>query len=104
MGKMQCPFCGQIVDQDAISCYHCRETLPGRGGARFGNPAAGHHEIRRGLLYAFLAGVVHYFASGLSGYELPVQVPPAIPEYLTRFLFLGGAGLFLYGLILKVRG
>lgn len=104
MGNRQCPFCGQFVDEEALSCYNCREALPERGAKRFRNPAAGYHEIRRGILYTVLAGVIHYFAARLGGYDLPVQIPQAIPDYLTLFLFLGGAGLFLYGLILKIRG
>ncbi len=78
--------------------------MPDRSGGRVRDPAAGYLEMRRGFLYAALGGVIHYFASGLSGYELPVEVPAVLTDYLLPFLMLGGAGLFLYGLILKIRG
>ena len=65
---------------------------------------AGRQQIRRGLLYMLLAGVVYYFAAG---YAKPLQVPvviqPAVTNYLAPLLFLGGLGLTLYGFILKVK-
>lgn len=100
----QCPFCGWLVDEDALSCYHCRETLPGKVVAHSRNPAAGHTEIRRGLLYALLAGVIHYAAMRAAEMDLPVQVPTAITEYLTPLLFVAGIGLLFYGWVLRLRG
>lgn len=100
----QCPFCGALVTEDAVSCYHCRETLPELAGGRTRNPAAGYTEIRRGILYMVLAGVMHYVLEYLAGAELPFEIPTLITEYLTPFLFLGGLGLFMYGWILKLRG
>lgn len=105
MGTRQCPFCGWIVDTEATSCYHCRESIPaGTSDSYVRDPAAGHHVIRRGLLYMFLAGVLHYFVGGFSDFQLPFEVPPILTDYLTPFLFLGGLGVFLYGWVLKLRG
>lgn len=104
MGRRQCPFCGSIVDDEATSCYHCREAIPALSSGGMRDPAAGYHEIRRGLLYMILAGVIHYFASGFSDYLLPIEVPAMLTDYLTPLLFLGGLGFFLYGWILKLRG
>ena len=103
MGSRQCPFCGALVGEDDVSCYHCRETLPAQGGGRMRDPAAGHHEIRRGLLYMILAGVIHYVLGSFAE-QLPIEIPAAITDYLTPLLFLGGLGFFLYGGILKLRG
>ena len=104
MDSRQCPFCGSLVTADAVSCYHCRETLPEQVHQRFRDPAAGFHEIRRGALYMVLAGVMHYALMQIASMELPVEIPSAVGDYLTAFLFLGGLGLFLFGWILKLRG
>ncbi len=104
MESRQCPFCGSIVAADAFSCYHCRETLPQQSAGRARNPAAGYHEIRRGVLYMILAGVLHYAVGYLAEQNLPFEIPAAITGYLTLFLLLGGAGLFVYGWILKLKG
>ena len=103
MGSRQCPFCGSLVDADALSCYHCREAIPAQV-SRVRDPAAGYHEIRRGVLYMILSGVIHYAAANLADYSLPIEVPPVLTDYLTPLLFLGGLGFFLYGWILKLRG
>jgi hypothetical protein len=53
-----------------------------------------------------LAGVIHYFAGG---YGAPLQIPlpapvlPFVTQYLTPLIFLGGLGLTLYGLFLRIR-
>lgn len=104
MQSRQCPFCGSLVTADALACYHCRETLPQQTEGRIRNPAAGYSEIRRGVLYMVLAGVLHYVLQYLAAENLPFELPSLLTEYLTPFLFLGGAGLFLYGWILKLRG
>jgi len=104
MESRQCPFCGSLVAADAMTCYHCREALPSAGSARTRNPAAGYQEIRRGLLYMVLAAVIHYAMLRIGEMDLPIEIPPAVPDYLTSLLFLGGLGLLLYGLILKLRG
>jgi hypothetical protein len=83
-------------------CPFCREMVPvvkltrriGRDGRR---------EIRRGLLYMLLAGVIYYFAGGYSAMKVPVPFNPALTQYLSPIVFLGGLGMFLYGVFLKLR-
>ncbi|MBI3403916.1 MAG: zinc ribbon domain-containing protein [Acidobacteria bacterium] len=99
-----CPFCGTIVQDDALSCYRCRETLPEPGVILRRDSAAGKKQIRHGILYILLGAVIHYFAGGLSGYELPMEIPSVIATFLTPLLMLGGAGLMLYGIFARVRG
>jgi len=65
---------------------------------------AGGHQIRRGLLYMLLAGVIYYFAAGYAKpLEIPVAIQPAVVSYLCPLLFLGGLGLTIYGLVQKAR-
>jgi len=65
---------------------------------------AGRMQIRRGLLYMLLAGVIYYFGEGYAKpLELPVAVQPAVVNYLAPLVFLGGLGLTLYGLVLKAK-
>lgn len=65
---------------------------------------AGSQQIRRGLLYMLMAGVIYYFAAGYAKpLEIPIAIQPAVINYLTPLLFLGGLGLTLYGLIQKAR-
>ncbi len=64
----------------------------------------GRQQIRRGLLYMLLAAVIYYFAAGYAApLKPPVQVVPFVTNYLSPLLFLGGLGLTLYGLFLRVR-
>ncbi len=96
MEQRQCPFCGKHLRRHLAECPHCHETLPqvriserprGEGG----------QQIRRGLLYMFLAAVVQYFAGGYSPMHLPFPVSPIVTLYLSPLLFLSGLGLSLYG-------
>ena len=51
-----------------------------------------------------LAGVIYYFAAGYAKpLEIPIAIQPAVVNYLSPLLFLGGLGLTLYGLILKAK-
>ena len=59
--------------------------------------------MRRGLLYMVLAGVAYYFAGGYSGMQIPVPIPSFVTQYLVPLLFLGGLGLFFYGLFSRMR-
>jgi len=103
MDTKSCPFCGKQVSVNLDRCPFCREAIPAvRVGAR-GSSGDGSANIRRGLLWALLAGVIYYFAGGHSGLKLPVEVPSFVNMYLTPILFLGGAGLSLYGLFQKIR-
>ncbi|HYT20045.1 MAG TPA: hypothetical protein VEW05_07405 [Candidatus Polarisedimenticolia bacterium] len=66
----------------------------------------GGYQIRRGLLYMLLAGVIHYFAAGYADpirIPLPAPILPLVTQYGTPLLFLGGLGLALYGVILRFR-
>ena len=58
-------------------------------------------EVRRGLLYMFLAAVIHYFAGGYSGMTLPFPLSPVVTAYLSPLLFLSGLGLTGYGFYLR---
>jgi len=103
--KRRCVFCGKHIAAHLTQCPFCREAVPQVQLSRRTGPD-GHHQIRRGLLYMLLAGVIYYFAAG---YGRPFQIPLPAPalSLVTQFgaplLFLGGLGLTLYGLFLKFR-
>jgi len=107
MEKRNCPFCGKAVGSTLERCPFCRESIPAvRPGTRMGSAGSSGNaraNIRRGLLWALLAGVIYYFAGGHSGLNLPVQIPGFVNMYLTPILFLGGAGMALYGLFQKLK-
>jgi hypothetical protein len=97
-----CVFCGKSMLAHLNRCPHCREDIPTvqltsrpRTGGRL--------QIRRGLLYMLLAGVIQYFAAGYSGFTLPIQVHPAITTYLAPVVFLSGLGLLIHGLYLRAK-
>ncbi len=101
----RCAYCGKQIAANLRQCPFCREAVPQVQLSRRRGPD-GQHQIRRGLLYMLLAGVIHYFAAG---YGKPIEIPlpapilPLITQYLTPLLFLGGLGMTLYGLYLKVK-
>ena len=99
----QCAFCGKRISVTLNRCPFCREDVPQvRLSRSFGSD--GGRQIRRGLLYMLLAGVIYYFAAGYAmPLQLPVAVMPAVTNYLSPLLFLGGLGLTLYGLILRMK-
>ena len=93
----QCMHCGRQVPSDRVQCPNCREALPEVHAAE--QPQVGKsREIRRGLLYMLLAGVIHYFAGGYSAMDLPFPINPVVTVYLSPMLFLSGLGLIVYGL------
>ena len=97
-----CSFCGKPVPTHRNRCPHCREEVPEvRLSAR--SAKDGGREVRRGLLYMLLGGVIYYFASGFSPMKLPIPVNPVYVVYLAQIVFLGGLGLFLYGCYHKLR-
>jgi len=102
MAKRECPYCGKMVYDQLTQCSYCREKLPETRQPRsaIASPAGGDR-IRRGLLFMLAAGVIGYFASGASGWTLPVQVLPVVANYFSPLLFLGGLGLSLHGLYLR---
>ena len=103
MEMRQCAFCGKRIAAHLRQCPFCREMVP---QVRLSRPSsdAGRQQIRRGLLYMLLAGVIYYFGAGYAKpLEIPVTIQPAVVSYLVPLLFLGGLGLTLYGLILKAK-
>jgi hypothetical protein len=104
MDKKNCPFCGKPVAVTLDRCPFCREAIPRvQVSTRGSGSGDGRANIRRGLLWALLAGVIYYFAGSHSEFKLPVEIPGFVNIYLTPILFLGGAGMVLYGLFQKIR-
>ncbi|MCU1243532.1 MAG: hypothetical protein JWO71_4258 [Candidatus Acidoferrum typicum] len=83
-------------------CPHCREDVP-KVHLASRPRTGGRLEIRRGLLYMLLAGVIQYFAAGYSPLTLPVQVPSLVTAYLSPVVFVSGVGLLLYGFYLRAK-
>lgn len=106
MEKRACPFCGKPVGATLDRCPFCREAIAQArpAAASGGGSLQGRVYIRRGLLWALLAGVIYYFAGGHSGLHLPVDVPPFVNQILTPLLFLAGAAMALYGVFLSLKG
>lgn len=103
MPTRQCPHCGKVVFDQSTQCPYCREGLSAVPEVRLRNPysAAGRGKIRQGLLCVLLAALVHYFAGGYSGLQLPSPIAPLVTTYLSPLLLLSGLGLSLSGLILQ---
>jgi hypothetical protein len=99
----QCAFCGKPIAVHLLQCPFCREMVPQvRLSRRAG--ANGRQHIRRGLLYMLLAAVIYYFAGGYGApLRLPIQIVPAVTNYLLPLLFLGGLGLCVYGFVLRIK-
>ena len=102
----RCAFCGKSIAARLTQCPFCREAVPTVQLSRRSS-SDGNSQIRRGLLYMLLGGVVHYFAGGYGApiFQIPLPAPvmPLVTQYLTPLLFLGGLGFALYGLILKAK-
>ncbi|PYT83261.1 MAG: hypothetical protein DMG40_02985 [Acidobacteria bacterium] len=106
MQMRQCAFCGKMIAGHLNQCPFCREMVPQVPQLRLSRTSsgAGGGQIRRGLLYMLLAGVIYYFAAGYAKpLEIPITIQPAVVNYLAPLLFLGSLGLTLYGLILKAK-
>lgn len=98
-----CVFCGKQMMSHLTRCPHCREDIP---QVRLAAPrirTGGRHQIRRGLLYMLLAGVIQYFAGGYSSLTLPIAIPPMVTSYLAPVVFLSGLGLLIYGFYLRAK-
>lgn len=99
----QCAYCGKRIGVHLHQCPFCREMVPKVRLSR-SSSQSGRQQMRRGLLYMLLAGVIYYFAAGYAKpLALPLAVQPTVTNYLAPFLFLGGLGLTLYGLILRAK-
>ena len=97
-----CAYCGKQVHARLNRCPYCREEVREvRLSARSGKD--GRREIQRGLIYMLLGAVIYYFAGGYSAMSLPFSLTPLVTTYLAPAVFLGGLGLFLYGVVLKIR-
>jgi hypothetical protein len=97
-----CVFCGKSMLANLSRCPHCREDVP-RVQLSSRPRTGGQAQIRRGLLYMLLAGVIQYFAGGYSSFTVPVGVPPIVTTYLAPVVFLSGLGLLIYGLYLRAK-
>jgi hypothetical protein len=97
-----CVFCGKSMLAHLTRCPHCREDIP-LVHVSSRTRTGGRHEIRRGLLYMLLAGVIQYFAAGYSNFTLPIAVPPLVTAYLAPVVFLSGLGLLIYGFYLRAK-
>jgi hypothetical protein len=114
MGKtagetQRCAYCGKQMAARLTQCPFCREAVPTVqfSPLRKSSGSGGRSQIRRGLLYMLLGGVIHYFAGGYGApiFQIPLPAPvmPLVTQYLTPLLFLGGLGFAVYGLFLKVK-
>jgi hypothetical protein len=97
-----CVFCGKSMLAHLNRCPHCREDVP-RVQLSSRPRVGGRVQIRRGLLYMLLAGVIQYFAGGYSSFTVPVGVPPLVTAYLAPVVFLSGLGLLIYGFYLRAK-
>lgn len=108
MQTRSCPFCGKPVGITLDRCPYCREAIPRAStvATRVNNVQTfqGRKYMRRGFLYALMAGVIYFFAGGYSGMNIPVPIPAAVPQILAPLLFAAGLGLILYGFFLYLRG
>jgi hypothetical protein len=99
----QCVFCGKQIAATLNQCPFCREMVPEVRLSR-SSGSDGRRQIRRGLLFMLLAALIYYFAGGYGApLRLPVQIVPVVVNFLLPLLFLGGLGLTLYGLLLRIK-
>src|SRR5260370_1848877 len=96
--KRRWVFCGKHIAAHLTQCPFCREAVPQVQLSRRTGPD-GHHQIRRGLLYILLAGVIYYFAAG---YDTTFPIPLSTPSLslLTQFsaplLFIGSLAFTMH--------
>jgi len=97
-----CAYCGKPVPARMNRCPYCREEVSEvRLSSRSGKD--GRREVRRGLIYMLLGAVIYYFSGGYSALSLPYPLSPLVTTYLAPAVFLGGMGMFLYGVYLRIR-
>lgn len=105
MAEHQCPYCGKLLVAESTRCPFCRMDLPeAHASLPHLHGVAGTVQIRRGLLYMLLAGVLYYFAAGYSTFALPVSIAPILTQWALPLLFLGGLGLAIYGIYCRFTG
>lgn len=108
MPKRSCPFCGKAVETTLASCPFCREAIPAASSVAARTSSVltfqGRKYMRRGFLYALMAGVIYFFAGGYSGMTLPVPIPPSVTQIFAPLLLALGLGLVVYGFFLYIRG
>src|ERR1700674_3127918 len=99
----RCVYCGKSMAARMAQCPFCREMVPQVQLSRRSG-ADGRKQMRRGLLYMLLAAVIYYFAGGYGApLRLPLQIVPAVTNYLLPLICLGGLGLAIYGLFLRIK-
>jgi len=64
---------------------------------------AGRLQIRRGLLYMLLAGVIQYFAGGYSSFTVPVGVLRSLPDTRSRHVSERTGSAALTGFYLRAK-
>lgn len=104
MGLRQCTSCGRYIADDLNQCPHCREPLRAFRSQHAEGSVESPPQIRRGLLYMFLAAILYYFAGGHSPWSFPLASLSIVTDYLVPFLFLCGLGLTLYGAYRRFSG
>ena len=99
----RCAYCGKSMAGHLMQCPYCREAVPQVQLTRR-RGSNGREETRRGLLFMLLAAIVYYFAGGYGApMRIPIEIVPAVTNYLLPLLFLGGLGLTLYGFFLRIK-
>lgn len=102
-----CPFCGRKIGAFVANCPYCRENMPSASNVstrvNSGKSFEGRQYMRRGFLYALMAGVVYFFAAGYSGMNIPIHVPDFVNSLLIPLMFAFGLGMMLYGGFLYLR-
>ena len=98
----RCVFCGKSILAHLNRCPYCREDIPTVQLSSRPH-TGGRQQIRRGLLYMLLGGVIQYFAAGYSSLTLPIQIHPVVTAYLAPAVFVSGVGLLIYGFYLRTK-
>jgi hypothetical protein len=99
----RCVYCGKNMAVQLTQCPFCREAVPQVHMSHRRGPN-GRQQMRRGLLFMLLAAVIYYFAGGYGApLRIPIEIVPAVTNYLLPLLFLGGLGLSVYGLFLRAK-
>jgi hypothetical protein len=99
----RCSYCGKAMAAHLMQCPFCREAVPQVQLTRR-RGSSGREQIRRGLLFMLMAALIYYFAGGYGQpLRLPVEIVPAVTNYLLPLLFLCGLGLSIYGLFLRAK-